>query len=45
MPENKDVLSDPDRAWNAGRAFALAEDIVLQMSRNRNVPQFLCNSK
>ena len=28
----KDVLSDPIRAWNAGRAFALAEDIVLQMS-------------
>ena len=26
------VLSDPVRAWNAGRAFALAEDIVLQMS-------------
>ena len=27
-------LSDPVRAWNAGRAFALAEDIVLQMSQN-----------
>ena len=32
VPEKKDVLSVPVRAWNAGRAFALAEDIVLQMS-------------
>ena len=31
-PEKKDVLSDHVRAWNAGIAFALAEDIVLQMS-------------
>ena len=32
VPEKNDVLSDPVRAWNEGRAFLLAEDIVLQMS-------------
>ena len=32
MSEKKDVLSYPVRAWNVGRAFALSEDIVVQMS-------------
>ena len=32
VTEKKDVLSDPVRAWNAGRTCALAEDILLQMS-------------
>ena len=25
VPEKKDVLSDPVRAWNVGRAFALSD--------------------
>ena len=32
VPEKKDVLYDPVRVCNAGGAFALSEDIVLQMS-------------
>ena len=32
MSEKKDVLSSPVRVCNAGRAFALSEYIVLQMS-------------
>ena len=28
MPEKKEVLSDPVKAWNAGKAYALAGDMV-----------------